>query len=112
MKFTTLKRGYWAQHADLLLFFAHFKPKFEEYQRRDHSRALEESFGVGRSPLLGGNTLGHTSFWKKSLKKEKIEEKDIEAPLRFVYSLFPPLFSFLLMVVFSLNMFYFVFLGL
>ena len=83
-----------AQHADLP-FFAHFKPKLEEYQRGGHSRALEESFGVGRNPLLGGNTLGHTFFGKKSLKKEEMEEEEIGTSLRFVYSLFPPLFSFL-----------------
>ena len=41
------------------------------------SKALEESFGVGRSPLLGGNTLGHTSFGKKSLQEEEMEEGEI-----------------------------------
>ena len=71
----------------------------------DHSKALEKSFGVGRSSLLGGNTLGHTSFGKKSLKKEEMEEEEIGDSLRFVYSIFPPLFSFILMVVFSLKMF-------
>ena len=71
----------------------------------DHSRAFEESFGVGRRPLLGGNTLGHTSFGKKSLKNEEMEEEEIGASLRFVYFLFPPLISFLLVVVCSLNMF-------
>ena len=60
---------------------------------------------MGKSPLLGGNTLGNTSFGKKSLKKEEMEEEDIGASLRFIYSLFPPLFSFLLMILFSLNMF-------
>ena len=54
---------------------------------------------------MGGNTLRHTSFGKKSLKKEEIEEEDIGALLRFIYSLFPPLFSFLLMIIFSINIF-------
>ena len=54
---------------------------------------------------MGGNTLGHTSFGKKSLKKEEMEEEEIGDSLRFVYSIFPPLFSFISMVVFSLKMF-------
>ena len=53
---------------------------------------------------MGGNTLGHTSFGKKSLKEE-MEEEEIGASLRFVNSLFPPLFSFLLIIAFSLNVF-------
>ena len=53
---------------------------------------LKQAFGMGRSPLLGGNILGRTSFEKKSLKKEEMEEEKVEASLRFVYSLFPPLF--------------------
>ena len=60
---------------------------------------------------MGGNTLGHKSLKEKSLKNDEMEEEEIGASLRFVYSLFPPLFSFLLMVVFSLKMFQFVFLG-
>ena len=54
----------------------------------------------GRSPLLGGNTLGHKYLKEKSLKKEETEEEEIKALLRFVHSLFLPLFSFLLMVAF------------
>ena len=42
---------------------------------------------------MGGNTLGHKSMKEKSLKEEMEEE------------------SFLLMVVYSLKMFWFVFLG-
>ena len=44
---------------------------------------------------MGGNTLGHKSLKEKSLKNEEIEEEEIGVSLRFVYSLFPPLFSFL-----------------
>ena len=65
----------------------------------------KRAFGEGRSPLLGGNTLGHNSLKEKSLNKEEMEEEEIGASLRFVYSLFPPLFFFLLMVIFSLKMF-------
>ena len=53
---------------------------------------------------MGGNTLGHKSLKEKSLKEE-MEEEEIGASLRFVHSLFPPLFSFLLIVIFSLKMF-------
>ena len=53
---------------------------------------------------MDGNTLVHTSFGKKSLIEE-IEEEEIGAALRFVYSLFPHLLSILLMVVFVLDMF-------
>ena len=44
-------------------------------------------------------------FDEKSLKKEEMEEKEKGLPLRFVYPLLPLLFSFLLIVVFSLEMF-------
>ena len=53
---------------------------------------------------MGGNTLGHKSLKDKSLKEE-MEEEEIRALLRFVHYLFPPFFSFILMIVFSLNMF-------
>ena len=43
---------------------------------------------------MGGNTVGHKSLKEKSLKNEEMEEKEIGALLRFVYSLFLPLFSF------------------
>ena len=50
---------------------------------------------------MGKNTLRHKSLKDKSFKNEEIEDEEIGASLIFVYSLFPPLFSFLLMVVFS-----------
>ena len=63
------------------------------------------AFSGEKKPSMGGNTLRHKSLKEKSLKNEKMEEEEIGASLRFVHSLFPPLFSFLLMVVFSLKMF-------
>ena len=44
-------------------------------------------------------------FEEKSLKNEEIEEEGKGPLLRFVYPLLPPLFSFLFIVVFSLEMF-------
>ena len=55
---------------------------------------MKQAFGVGRSPLLSENTLGHKSLKEKSLKEE-IDEEEIRVSLRFVYSFFPLLFSFL-----------------
>ena len=61
---------------------------------------------------MEGKTLGRKSLEEKILKKKEKEEEEKGFSLRFVYSLTPPLFSFLLMVVFSLKMFWLAFLGL
>ena len=44
-------------------------------------------------------------FWEEKLEEEGERVRRNGASLRFVYSLFPSLFSFLLMVIFFLEMF-------
>ena len=57
------------------------------------------------SPSMAGNNLGHKFLKKKKLEEEGNEGRRERASLRFVYSFFPPLFSFVMMAVFSLKMF-------
>ena len=59
---------------------------------------------VDRSPFWWKHPRAQV-FEEKNLKKEEMEEKEKGLPLRFVYPLLPPLFSFLLIVVFSLEIF-------
>ena len=58
---------------------------------------------------LGGNHPKAQVFEDKSFKNEEMEEEEKGPPLQFVYPLLPPLFTFLFIVVFSLQMFYFIF---
>ena len=44
-------------------------------------------------------------FEEKNLKKAEMEEEEKGPPLRFFYPLLPPLFSFLSIVVLSLEVF-------
>ena len=59
---------------------------------------------MDRSPFRLKHPMAQV-FEEKSLKKEEMEEEEKGPPLIFVYPLFPLLFSFLFIVVFSLEMF-------
>ena len=89
-------------------FSTHFELIIEGFKAQTIETKKRDEFWVfwgEKMPFMGGNTLRHKSLKEKSLKNEEMEEEEIDASLRFVHSLFPPLFSFILMVVFSLKTF-------
>ena len=65
----------------------------------------EDTFkGLERAPFRWKHPRAQV-FKEKGLKNEEMEEEEKGPPLGFVYSILPPLFSFLFIVVFSLKMF-------